>query len=268
MAIATLAAYKAKTLAPYQVAQVAKVGQSGFTALRLFNSYWDKAFNAGVAPTTAAACDRTLAGALGQLNSSGVQRLIQSHISMPTAGYLLLCDRLSHQGGLSGTDTSPQTTNLPTAAFTRYTSGAGVFAFVEIHASIGTSAATASVSYTNQAGTAGQTSPAFVIGSSTAYNTIGRLIPIPLAVGDSGFRSVESLALSASTGSAGAFGIVLAKPLLAIPYPVGGADMLADGIWNLGAQMPQVLDDACLWWVASAMTQLGPLHASLFLAEE
>ena len=79
----------------------------------------------GSAPSTAAVPSRTIAGAIGQANpNSGKQRwVLKAGIYQQSPAVLTLCDRLSHQGGLSGTVTTAQTTNLPTAALTRNTDG-------------------------------------------------------------------------------------------------------------------------------------------------
>jgi hypothetical protein len=215
------------------------------------NSLWliNALPGAGVAPTTAAVPSRTIAGAFGQPNASGQHRLMECHtktFSQVPPGGMWLCDRLSHQGGLSGTAAGAQTTNLPTAALTRYTDGVGVMAAVEIYTAIGTTATTATVAYTNQSGV-GATSRAFTIGS-TAYNPAGRFIPIPLDDADYGVRAVSSLTLAASTVSAaGNFGITLFRPLAFIPVSI--YNHWQDYLIGNGLLTQRILDDACLFLI-------------------
>lgn len=202
------------------------------------------------APTTAAACTRATTGANAYFNPmqdalTAQYWLAQIGIKFGQAAGLIVSDRLSHQGGLSGTTTGAQTTNLPTAALTRYASGAGVCIGIHIYSAIGSTATTLTASYTNQAGTAGRTTQAIPFGGSNR-NTAGLFFPLPLQDGDTGARSVESVTIAASTATAGAFGVVLYKPLCMIP---GGVTMdlagFEDEMWR-GGRMVEVLPDACL----------------------
>jgi hypothetical protein len=158
--------------------------------------------------------------------------------------------------------TSTQTTNLPTAALTRYTSGAGVFAAIEISSSgIGSTQTTGTISYTNQAGTAGQTGRFGTIGSTTH-----RFYFCTLDSGDTGVRSVESVTLVTSTGTAGNFGVTLYRPLA---FFVPGFDMSeAIDPWMSGGMIGDLtaalVDDACLFMVgmpskAGSMTVSGSI---------
>jgi hypothetical protein len=190
----------------------------------ILGSSWTYSLSAGVTPSTAAAPDNTTTGnflaadtTLG--SRANTMYLAQAEIPCATqgsGGTVFLYDRLSHQGGLSGTVTTEQTTNLPTAALTRNTSGAGVFAFVEIYSGIGTTATTLTIRYTNQSGTPNQVSKAIVFGgASVNQSSVAYLIP--LADGDTGIRSVEGVTLAGSTTTAGNFGVTLGKMLAVIP---------------------------------------------------
>jgi hypothetical protein len=165
-------------------------------------------------PTTAVALtDRPTF--LGPSNGSGraIISKYQGH-EAPTASterhpsYLLI-DRLNEQGGLVGNLNTTQTTNLPTAALTRYTSGVGVQIGLHIYGTWGTTNTTVSVSYTNSAGTPGQT------GVITMIDTPGPAVFywVGLQSGDVGAKSVESVTLSVSTGTAGNGSVFLFKPL-------------------------------------------------------
>lgn len=205
----------------------------------------------GVAPTTAVAPTRTTTGAVGQENSTtGTLGLIGARFNAMNPGVYVVCDRLSHQGGLSGTVTTAQTTNLPTAALTRYTGGVGVMMGLSIYTQIGSTATTVAASYTNQAGTAGRTAPLTVFGGS-GFREAGRLCLLPLQSGDTGVRAVASVTVTATTGIAGAFGVTLFKPLAAVICDEQHGVSVA-GLINgrMSGGLPEIVDDACLFILA------------------
>ena len=281
MALADLAAYKAAIASPYQSVPVTKTLTSG-NALTLM-SLWTAAQDAGSTPSTAVAPTSATTGALGQVDG-GSSALVVSAIEaaavatpaaqgMYASRMLILADRLSHQGGLDGTVTTAQTTNLPTAALTRYTSGDGVWAVVEVYTAVGSTVTTVTASYTNQAGTASQTTQAVAFGgvSSTAgagpVRSVGLL---PLASGDTGIRSVESVTLAASTTTAGNFGITLLKPLLLLPLGVNDPYQYDLVRGTLAGGLPEILDGACLFWLwGNYVSSAGSarVHSSVSFAE-
>lgn len=250
MAIANYAAFK--NAAPYASISTGK-GSYTTSAGRMLSSWTVNPF-AGSTPSAAAACNGATVGSHTRGMLSGVATYLKvARQSRVGAAGILFLDRLSHQGGLSGTSVATQTTNLPTAALTRYTSGVGVMAFVEIYTTVGTTASTLSCSYTNSAGTAGRTSPALQFGG-TGDRTLRTIIPIPLQVGDVGVKSVESVTLSISTGTVGDFGITLAKPLFAIPGWEEAQQFTYDGVKDLGASFESIAADACLMSVVLSIT--------------
>jgi hypothetical protein len=237
-------------------------------------SGWAVADHAGAAPSTAAVPTRLTAGALQSpliYNSGTVLRLASIQANAPRAILWTLCDRLSHQGGLSGTlNGTDSSTNLPTAALTRYTSGDGVLAAAEIYTQVGTSAQTVSFGYTNQAGTGSRTSPAVVFGA-TQNREANRFIPIPLQSGDKGVRSVESVTTSGSTGTAGNWGVTLYKPLAWFVSSQNGMHEQAfNGVLSMaGGLIPVIEDDACLFWIISGdVSGCGEWNMNLKFVEE
>jgi len=269
MSISTLNQYRNKILAPYQTVYISKSNQ-GSNAGRMA-SFWTATPGAGGTPSTAAAPDRSTTGALGQLNSNGTQRLAELVAGFSHGGmtYLWICDRLSHQGGLSGTAGGEQTTNLPTAALTRSTNGVGVMAALEIYTVIGTTAVDATLRYDNDAGSTDLTSPPVTIGgaSPTARNPF-RLVIMPLNSGDKGVKKVSGVTLSASTGTAGNFGVTLFKPLYCLPvYNSGGQHVEIDGVFG-GGHLPAVPADACLFFVFISQDSNSLFAAGLKFVED
>lgn len=200
------------------------------------------------APTTAAVPTNATSGALKQTTSaaSTKKRLISIVAVSLVTGSIIVYDRVGHQGGLDGTVTTAQTTNLPTSALTRRTSGVGVEAWAEIYTQIGATGTTATISYTNQAGTSSQTSPAFTFGG-TGFREAQRILPLPLASGDYGVRAVANCDLVASTATAGAFGITLAYPIAILPLSVVGVGRLWSATRNTGGPVDLgATSDACI----------------------
>ncbi len=266
MALADLAAYLARSQAPNQAIRFSKASLTMVQG-RMYD-LWLTAPDAGVAPTTAVVPTRATAGSLGQQNPAADLQLIGSTIAASQWVVPVLIDRLSHQGGLSGIVIIAQTTNLPTAALTRYTAGNGVMIGLSIYAAIGATLTTVSASYTNEAGTAGRTTPLTDFGG-TGFNAAQRFITLPLQQGDDGVRSVQSVTVTATTGTAGNFGVVLYRPLVALPVPVISQSFDWDALLNLGAVAPDIVDNACLSWLAmSAGTSSGIIQGEIRFAED
>lgn len=242
------------------------------TANRLM-SHWLSAPFAGAAPSTAAAVSSSTTGAWTQNPnlSTFTNKIYLAQVEMmashPQYAGFILCDRLSHQGGLSGFVSTPQTTNLPTAALTRYTSGAGVFAAIEIYTAVGSTATTATVSYTNQAGTSGRTSKAVAFGGAN-NNAASQFFPLPLADGDTGVQAVASLTLAAGTATAGNIGITLFKPLMLLPNlglsSQGNQPYFYDGMLCSGTKLIEVEDTACLFMLGIPTTATSFIYSGGF----
>jgi hypothetical protein len=211
---------------------------------------------------------RSITGALGSVGS-GRQSVLAGRVNPSGIGgvALMLVDLLNISGGLNATLTTQQTTNLPTAALTRYTSGEGVHAALVMHTSPGTTGTTVTVSYTNQSGTPGRISTAVAFGA-TGFRELGALIRLPLQAGDTGVRSVESVTLAATTGTAGNFGVLLYKPLaLMFVNDVEGANVIDNvSSGRMVGQFAEVLPDACLTCFA-VMPALQAITGSILLGE-
>ena len=203
-------------------------------------------------PTTSIALDKTSDHSIGPMPAVGSGRLTIMGARLNPSGIggqaVILVDMLNVSGGLSGTVTTAQTTNLPTAALTRFTSGEGVMIGLCIWSNIGGTATTVTVSYTNQAGTPGQISTATQIGGNNIANLNGRIILIPLAAGDTGVRSVESVTLAGTTGAAGNIGVCLFKSLAIMAMNDWQGAHAIDAISTGGfvGALAEVHPDACL----------------------
>jgi hypothetical protein len=122
-----------------------------------------------------------------------------------------LMDRLVGVSGLTMNSTGDK--NCNTVALPRYATGVGVMAFLEITTAGTTTTPVVSLSsYTNQSGTGGKVGGTISFpGTTTAANTL--VGPLPLASGDTGIRSVETINVGTAGGGAGVVNLILVKPL-------------------------------------------------------
>ncbi len=226
----------------------------------IFTSMWRAAGlpGAGAVPPSGVgeAPTRATAGAIPGWSNPGAGNtayLGALSLASDDVGVYTLYDRLVHTSGLSGTSVAAQAVN--SAALTRYTSGEGVEAWLEIYTTLGSTARTATISYTNQDGTAGRTGSVSLIASSAA----ARMYPFALQAGDTGVRSVESVTLSGTTGTVGDFGITLLRRLADVP---SGASYLFAPRDALELGLPEIKSDACLAFMAfTVSTAVGPVLA-------
>jgi hypothetical protein len=232
---------------------------------------WRFLLPASAIPTTSVALDKTSDNSIGPIPgaTSGKLQILGGRFNTSSlAGVSMVAiDVLNVSGGLNGTVTTEQTTNLPTAALTRYTGGDGVFIGILIYALVGTTATTISVRYTNQAGTANRVSTVTSFGG-TGFRDFGRLILIPLQAGDTGVRSVEGVTLTATTGTAGNFGVCLFKPLMSFSLESTTGTMPLDAVSSGGmiGSMAEFDDDACLNFLAF-MSSAQAVNGALLLGE-
>lgn len=213
--------------------------------------------SAGAAPTTWANPTSSTAGAIPFTDPGGGREkwLTQFAATGLVAGTLLLYDRLGHNGNLSGTTTTAQTF---TGTITRNTGGVGNIAWYEIYGNtttvLGATATTVTMSYTNQAGTSGRTSAAVTIGG-TGFREGNQARMFPLQSGDTGIQSVENVDLVATTGTAGTFGVTIARPLATAVVSAAGVGAWRDFTTGLPG-IPELDAGSCLGllWFASVTT--------------
>lgn len=207
----------------------------------------------GAVPGAVSAPTNTTTGAIPLTNPGGGRELhlIQAWGTGLVGGTLILYDRLLHIGGLSGAVTTAQTVG---GTITRNTGGVGNILFAEIYTAIGTTSRTITASYTNEAGTPGQTSVAVPIGA-TGFREVSRVIFLPLAAGDSGVQACASVTLNASTGTAGDFGITVGRLLAYVGVGAPGAPGWRDFVTGMPG-IPVVDSGACLslLWVPATTT--------------
>ena len=235
------------------------------------NASWQSFQPTPATPTTSVALDKNSAQSISPIPAVSTGRLtfLGARINTSTYGAaaMMVLDLLNVSGGLNATLTTAQTTNLPTAALTRYTSGEGVMAGIVVYSIVGTTGTTISINYTNSAGTSGRVSPVTTFGGGF-YRESGLLIPIPLQQGDTGIRSIESVTVTATTGTAGNFGVCLYKPLSMISFEstTGQAPLDAVSTGCIIGSLAEIHPDACL--TVSAFTVVNcSITGALILSE-
>lgn len=183
---------------------------------------------------------------------SGNAYLARLQASATQAGTLLLLDRIWHNGGYTITITTAQNSTTPTwpsrcptsgTDDTPSTNGHAVLLALEVSAATSTGTPTITISYTNQAGTAGRTATNII--ATLASSAIGATYFIGLQAGDTGVRSVQSLTLSA-TWTSGTINLVAYRMLASLELPgafiPAAQDLITGG-------MPRIYNGTVPWLV-------------------
>jgi hypothetical protein len=224
----------------------------------------------GAIPTTAAVCTRATTGALPLTNQTAPVATYLAWLELATANSatnLSVHDRLCHQGGLSGTVASPtaQTTNLPLnltgVSIDRIgpTDLSELTWWLEWYTDTGATGVNATLNLTYADNTTGD-----VVIALAATSRASGLYPILPATGKTGIKAVNSLTLSASTGTAGSFGVTCTRFLTGTTTMVANKSEIRD--WA-GLGLPVVPNDACLSLLMfCSTTSTGAVRGLLKLA--
>jgi hypothetical protein len=231
----------------------------------IFTSLWLAGTQpaAGLAPTAAALCTKATQGSGLNFVNAGAGNalyLAKSDLAPGNAGALVEThDRICHMGGLSGIVTTAQNVNLSPVALGAAVDRTGPVAgdaaytqlrwFIEIYTSLGATGITATISYTNAAGTAGRITTVAVAASSAA----SRSIPIFGLTGEA-IQSIQTIQFSATTGTAGNFGITCSRKLCA-----NGGSRSPVANWSDAANwaelgLPLVGNNACIAYLTFNIT--------------
>ncbi len=163
----------------------------------------------------------------------------------------VIYDRLADTSGLSGTSVALQTLNLATTRYTG-TDAVGNQMFAEVYTAIGVTPQTLTVVYVDENG-ATQTTSCIIGSAATWGRTVGSWVPIPFAAGGRGVRSITSVQLGGSTGTAGDYGVTIARQIAKFgggPGMGAGEDVLSGPI----SGPDEIKDDACLFLVETVNT--------------
>jgi hypothetical protein len=241
MSIATLEQYR-KAL--HQRLDLIKSG--GHTSvISSWNTLWDGTGNPpagtlavgntanGVVPT-----DTTTGAPTIAFSSSKTGYLSWIDGNATPASRIVLYDRLFHCGAYAF---NANTTLTSQPSYSSRVPGGTDFTGLQIWVEAVTSftgAPTITVTYTNQDGTAAQSTGGISLASAFA---LGRMQQLPLAAGDVGVKKIESVV--ATVASAGTFNIIVARPLATMRFDITQQGAVQP-IEVVG--MPQVWPDSCL----------------------
>lgn len=222
----------------------------------------------GSIPGAAAYCTKALTGAIGFTNQTG-----------PATSYLgwhdLLCatantnleihDRLAHMGGLVGNITTAQTVGIDLSTINAGgpvpserlgdANYSDVMWFLEWYTATGATASNATVNVTYDDNSSGNLAVIAVGGTAIAASQCrGQLQP---ATNGRWIKAVNSVTLSASTGTAGSFGVTATRMRTSMSADIANKRQQFD--WAaLG--FPQVPNDACLFgMLLSTATSTGTI---------
>lgn len=232
-----------------------------------FFSYWRVTGQPGqgAIPGSTAVCDHNLVGSLqfSQQTAPSTSYLALLEASLSAANTLELHDRLCHMGGLNGTLTAAQTVGMDLDALlaTNNLSArigdsnySDVQWWLEWYANTGSTAVTVTVNVTYNDGTTGNLSPISLaatrgVSFMQMLNTF-----IPAAASGKYIRGVNSVTLSATTGTAGSFGVTATRYRAGMFTPVANARFTSD--WaQLG--LPEISNSSCLFPVALYSVSTG-----------
>jgi hypothetical protein len=166
-----------------------------------------------------------------------------------------LYDRIGHMGGLNGTTLTSQTVNLaiatPLSAGRCQTNMLDVEWYVEIYTDIGTTAANLTVTYTDVNDVGSKTITITGFSGASPLNRSGRCV---LLVPTDGIqiKSVQSVLLSGTTGTAGSFGITARVPKAQVGQLI--ANTAPPGTDGISIGLPEIKDSACLEMVVLCTT--------------
>jgi len=217
----------------------------------------------GAIPTAAAICNASLAGALPlKTKSAGQNRVIaQLSVQMAAAGHTLLVeDRLAHMGGLSGILTTAQTVNIDLHANLASSNlaeriGASDYSevewYLEWYTATGATVSTPTAQVTYHDGTTGSVN-IWVNGATALPATVAASRRYKISPTNGKYiRSIQTVTLSASTATAGNFGVTAVRRLCRHECTVANGLQVRD--WSMLAA-PEIFDNACVTLAQMSIT--------------
>jgi hypothetical protein len=209
----------------------------------------------GNIPAASEICTNATVGAVPLAVRTGTQDRILAKV-VANLGYtghtLLIEDRLMQMGGLSGTVTTAQTVNLNlynnlgTSNLSQRI-GASDYSeldwYMEWYSATGATTVTPVFNVTFVDGTTG-TANVNVFGSTVLPASVGASTRYKIySTNGKAIRSIESVTLSASTGTAGNFGVTVVRNLAEISCYTTRIPVVAD--WSY-LTAPKIFDNACI----------------------
>jgi hypothetical protein len=224
----------------------------------------------GAVPTTAAVCTNDLVGAMNFAQQTAPATSYGAYMEAVTGNSAMtveIHDRIAHMGGLNGTLTTAQTVGVDLSTLLS-TSNVGarigdanysdVQWWLEWYTATGSTAATATVAVTYDDGTTGNLTALSLAATRPAGFMVSLNALIPAASSGKYIRAVNTVTLSATTGTAGSFGVTATRIRMASMCPVANLKTISN--WaDLG--FPEIKNSACLFPVVlTSTTSSGTLR--------
>ena len=214
----------------------------------------------GAIPTVVATCNNTTVGTIGFNQQMSPSTSYGAYLEIATGNAAMtmeLHDRLANMGGLNGTLTTAQSVNLDLNTLLA-TDNIGtrkgdanysdVQWWLEWYTATGVTAVTATIVVTYNDGTTGNLSVISLAATRPASHMIPLNSLIPSAQSGKFIRGIVSVTLSATTGTAGNFGVTVTRPRMTLSSPFANFKFIADWaqlglpeIYNSSAIFPIVL---------------------------
>ena len=224
----------------------------------------------GAVPTTAAVCTTALTGAMDFAQQTAPATSYGAYmevVSSNSAMTVEIHDRIAHMGGLNGTLTTAQTVgiDLSTLLSTSNVEArigdanySDVQWWLEWYTATGATATTATVAVTYDDGTSGNLTAISLAATRPASFMVSLNALIPAASSGKYIRAVNTVTLSATTGTAGNFGVTATRIRMASMCPVANLKTISN--WaDLG--FPEIGNSACLFPVVlTSTTSSGTLR--------
>ena len=214
----------------------------------------------GAIPTVVATCNNTTVGTIGFNQQMSPITSYGAYLEIATGNAAMtmeLHDRLANMGGLNGTLTTAQSVNLDlntllaTNNIDKRKGDANysdVQWWLEWYTATGGTAVTATIVVTYNDGTTGNLSVLSLAATRPASHMIPLNSLIPSAQSGKFIRGIVSVTLSATSGTAGNFGVTATRPRMTLSAPIANHKFIADWaqlglpeIYNSSAIFPIVL---------------------------
>lgn len=216
----------------------------------------------GAIPAAAAVCTNALVGAMNFTQQNAPATSYGAYMEVATGNAAMtveIHDRIAHMGGLSGTVTTAQTVGIDLSSLLATSNVAArigdanysdVQWWLEWYTATGSTAVVATVVAVYDDGTTANITVSLAATRPAGFmQSLNGLIPAAQA--GKYIRGITSVALSATTGTVGNFGITATRPRMTIGAPIANMKFVAD--WaQLG--LPEIKNSACLFPIVLTST--------------
>ena len=230
----------------------------------------------GAIPVAAALCTNNLVGAVQFVQPTAPAESYLAHMAILASNNAMsweIHDRIAHMGGLVLNVTTTQTTNLPldldALALSANRIGdpnyGDIQTWLEVYAAGGATASNATINVTFHNNTTGDLSTQAVGGTIAVGNCFSMDALRTVAQQGLNIKRINSVTLSASTGTAGNFGFTFTRPRAYLPTQLSNKSELFD--WaQVG--LPSVPNGSCLqFMVVPSTTSSGTLRGGGKIAQ-